>query len=69
MSDLFNKMMDANKLSNEEAKAQREAEIERRRHELAGTWTRMALNEALEQVRQAKQEKEALDQKARAEGK
>jgi hypothetical protein len=59
-SDLLNKLLDANKLSNAEAKAAREAEIERKRHEMAGTMTRMMLNEALGRVKQTKQENEAL---------
>lgn len=67
MSDLFNKMMEANKLSNEEAKAKREAEIEAKRHEMAGAMTRMMINEALGRVAQTKQENEALAPKAGAE--
>ena len=67
MSDLFNKMMEANKLYNEEAKAKREAEIESKRHEIAGAMTRMMINEALGRVAQTKQENKALTQKVRAE--
>jgi len=66
MSDLLNKMMEANKLTNEQAKADREARLEAKRHELAGAMTRMMVNEALGRVRQTKQENEALA-KARAE--
>ena len=67
MSDLLNKMMEANKLTNEQAKAERETVIEAKRHELAGAMTRMLVNEALGRVQQAKQENEALATKARAE--
>jgi hypothetical protein len=67
MSDLLNKMMEANKLTNEQAKADREARLEAKRHELAGAMTRMMVNEALGRVRQTKQENEALAEKARAE--
>jgi hypothetical protein len=69
VSDLLNKMMEANKLSNEQAKAESEARREARRHELAGAMTRMVVNEALGRVQQAKQENEALAEKARAEKK
>jgi hypothetical protein len=69
MSDLLNKMMEANKLTNEQAKADREARLEAKRHELAGAMTRMMVNEALGRVQQAKQENEALAEKARAEKK
>jgi len=70
MSDLLNKMMDANKLTNEQAKKEREDRIEARRHELAGAMTRMMVNEALGRVQQTKQENEALAAaKARAEKK
>ena len=66
MSDLFNRMMEANKLSNKEAIEAREAEIEAKRHEMAGAMTRMMINEALSQVQQTKQDNEALAKKARA---
>jgi len=59
-SDLFNRMMEANKLTNEEYKAKREAEIERKRHEMAGAMTRMMVNEALQRVKQTKEENDAL---------
>lgn len=59
-SDLFNRMMEANKLTNEEFKAKREADKERERHELAGAMTRMMVNEALQRVRQTKEENDAL---------
>jgi hypothetical protein len=62
-------MMEANKLSNEQAKAESEARREARRHKLAGAMTRMMVNEALGRVQQAKQENEALAEKARAEKK
>jgi hypothetical protein len=65
-SDLFNRMMESNRLTNEEFKAKREADIERKRHEMAGTMTRMMVNEALQRVKQTKEENEALA-KARAE--
>ena len=67
MSDLLNKMMEANKLTNEQAKAEREAAIEAKRHEMAGAMTRMMVNEALSRVQQSKQENDALAAKARAE--
>jgi hypothetical protein len=60
-------MMEANKLTNEQAKQEREDRIEAKRHEMAGAMTRMMINEALGRVSQAKQENEALAQKARAE--
>jgi len=71
MSELFKRMMEANKLTNEEARAKYEEELDARRHKLAGTWTRMAINEALARVAQTREENEALAkiQKARAEGK
>jgi hypothetical protein len=69
MSDLFNRMMEANKLSNKEAIEAREAEIEAKRHEMAGAMTRMMINEALSQVQQTKQDNEALAEKARADKK
>ena len=59
-SDLFNRMMESNKLTNEEFKAKREAEIERKRHEMAGAMTRMMVNEALQRVKQTKEENDAL---------
>ena len=65
-SDLFNRMMEANKLTNEEYKAKREAEIDSKRHKIAGALTRMMVNEGLQRVRQTKEENEALA-KARAE--
>ena len=67
MSDLLNRMMEANKLTNEQAKAERESRLEARRHEMAGAMTRMMVNEALGRVKQSKQENEALAEKARAE--
>ena len=69
MSDLFNRMMEDNKLSNKEAIEAREAEIEAKRHEMAGAMTRMMINEALSQVQQTKQDNEALAEKARADKK
>jgi hypothetical protein len=69
MSDLFNRMMEANKLSNKEAIEAREAEIEAKRHEMAGAMTRMMINEALSQIQQTKQDNEALAEKARADKK
>jgi len=69
MSDLFNRMMEANKLSNKEAIEAREVEIEAKRHEMAGAMTRMMINEALSQVQQTKQDNEALAEKARADKK
>ena len=53
-------MMEANKLTNEEYKVKREAEIERKRHEMAGAMTRMMVNEALQRVKQTKEENDAL---------
>ena len=67
MSDLLNRMMEANKLTNEQAKKEREDRLEARRHEMAGAMTRMMVNEALGRVNQAKQENKALAEKARAE--
>jgi hypothetical protein len=60
-------MMEANKLTNEQAKKEREDRLEARRHKMAGAMTRMMVNEALGRVNQAKQENEALAEKARAE--
>lgn len=59
-SDLFNRMMEANKLTNEEYKAKREADLERKRHLYAGAMTRMMVNEALQRVKQTKEENDAL---------
>ena len=70
MSDLLNKMMEANKLTNDQAKQEREDRLEAKRHEMAGAMTRMMVNEALGRVNQAKQENEALaEARARAEKK
>ena len=71
MSELFKRMMEANKLTNEEARAKYEEALDAERHKLAGAMTRMMINEALGRVAQAKQENEALAkiQEARAEGK
>ena len=63
-SDLLNRLLESNKLTNEEFKAKREEEKERIRHEMAGAMTRMMINEALGRVNQAKQENEALKNRA-----
>ena len=63
-SDLLNRLLESNKLTNEEFKAKREEEKERMRHEMAGAMTRMMINEALGRVNQAKQENEALKNRA-----
>jgi hypothetical protein len=63
-SDLLNRLLESNKLTNEEFKAKREEEKDRLRHEMAGAMTRMMINEALGRVNQAKQENEALKNRA-----
>lgn len=63
-SDLLNRLLESNRLTNEEFKAKREEERDRLRHEMAGAMTRMMINEALGRVNQAKQENEALKNRA-----
>ena len=65
-SDLFNRMMEANKLTNEQFKAKREADKEEECRARADALARTLINEALQVVKQAKEEHEALA-KARAE--
>jgi len=63
-SDLLNRLLESNKLTNEQFKAKREEEKERLRHEMAGAMTRMMINEALGRVKQTKEEQETLKNRA-----
>ncbi len=58
MSDLFNKIMDANGMSNQQAREdilkRKEAEKEEYRRQMAGAITRLVVNEALTEMQARK---------------